>query len=542
MAKLEFGKPFGLDLSQIKAADWKLATKRVLADMKTDFIWAPHIRFVFRRASDEVVKELKAQLKAGKFFPAAPLSIEVPKTFKLPVKGPGKARLGPSVTRPGSILLPPERLFYQLLADKAAPIVDAKTDKDRSFSHWLAAPTDESMFQSTRRCWSRFQAKLAELGEDDTNKYVMKLDIASYFGSVNQHKLINVLKSSGFKPGLCDRLELLLTYFSGDRSSRGLLQGMFPSDLFGNFYLDPLDRLLSDLDVPSARYVDDIYLFVPSVDAADHLLRQITPKLRAYSLVINEQKSKIVPKAALATEESDLQELFNEAVQEIAEQIEGDEDFEADYGFQSEFDDEDEEEEETPDLKLEATKKLFDSIEDYPGQEENIERFCLPLFAREASDYALSAVMDNWRKRPAMAQMYASYVARFLDDEELKGGLVSLLTANNLHEWQQLWIIGAMTQADTYEDGAVKTAAKIVSNGNGSEALRAIAANFVGKFGDHTRRDTLREQYSSLPEYVRAAVFYSSRNWPAVEKGNAKALWSQESKLHAAIASAMSAS
>lgn len=534
MAQLEFGKPFGMDLSETADADWKLATDRILTDIKTDFIWAPHLRFVFSHAADHVSAKLKAQLQAGQFFPASPISMEVPKTFRLPVRGSGKVRLGPSVTRPGSILLPPERILYQLLADKAAPIIDKKTDEKRSFSHWLGDADDAAMFESTRKCWSRFQAKLSDLGEDDSSRYVMKLDVASYFGSINQHKLINVLKSSGYKSGLCDRLELLLTYFAGDRNSRGLLQGMFPSDLFGNHYLDPLDRLFADLDIPSARYVDDIFLFIPSVDAADSLLRVITPKLRSYSLVINEQKSKIVPKSSLSSEEPDLQELFDEAVAEIASQIDDDDGFEADYGFQAEFEDE-AGEEAAPDLNLEATMRLFDSVDDYPGQEENIERFCLPLFARDQSDHALWTVMENWRKRPAMAQIYASYVAKFLHDEDVKSDLLDLLAENNLHEWQQMWIIGAMTQAESYEDDAAKLVVKIASNGNASEALRAVAVNFVGKFGDHTRREALREQYGSFPEYVKAAALYTSRNWPKVEKNNAKSLWSQDSELHLAI-------
>jgi hypothetical protein len=65
--------------------------------------------------------------------------------------------------------------------------------------------------------------------------------------------------------------------------------------------------------------------------------------------------------------------------------------------------------------------------------------------------------------------------------------------------------------------------------------LRAVAVNFVGKFGDHTRREALREQYGSFPEYVKAAALYTSRNWPKVEKNNAKSLWSQDSELHLAI-------
>ena len=146
---------------------------------------------------------------------------------------------------------------------------------------------------------------------------------------------------------------------------------------------------------PSARYVDDMYIFLPSVDAAGLLMRRLIPELRAYDLVLNEAKSVIMPKSALNTEEPDLEALFDEAVQEISSQIE-EEDFDADYGFQSEWEDEDEEPadqlednggEPREDFELEATMVLFDAITDHPGHEETIERFCLPLFAKAESDY-----------------------------------------------------------------------------------------------------------------------------------------------------------
>src|SRR5262249_20561400 len=56
-------------------------------------------------------------------------------------------------------------------------------------------------------------------------------------------------------------------------------------------YLTPIDRFLEDYGVPSARYVDDIYIFVESVEATDHLLREVIPALRSYDLVLNEAKS-----------------------------------------------------------------------------------------------------------------------------------------------------------------------------------------------------------------------------------------------------------
>ena len=63
-----------------------------------------------------------------------------------------------------------------------------------------------------------------------------------------------------------------------------------------------------------------------------------------------------MPKAALITEEPDLEALFADAVAEISAQVD-DSDFDADYGFQSEWD---EDEESGEELELKATKLLFE--------------------------------------------------------------------------------------------------------------------------------------------------------------------------------------
>src|SRR4029077_16732397 len=55
-------------------------------------------------------------------------------SFRIRVAVPSKW-LGPAYSRPGSILLPWDRILYQPLADKAAPIIKSKTDSLRSFSH-----------------------------------------------------------------------------------------------------------------------------------------------------------------------------------------------------------------------------------------------------------------------------------------------------------------------------------------------------------------------------------------------------------------------
>ncbi len=115
-------------------------------------------------------------------------------------------------------------------------------------------------------------------------------------------------------------------------------------------------------------------------------------------------------------EEPDLEELFSDAVQEISEQLD-DADADTDYGFQKDWDDDedsdvdDEEEEGSDDLELKATQALFDSISLFPGHEEAIERFCLPLFTKAESDYAVDYVLGQLSRRPSMAQIYAAYLA-----------------------------------------------------------------------------------------------------------------------------------
>lgn len=417
MADLKAGEPFGMDPAAVATINWPLALKRIMQDVRTDFIYAPHLYFIYAKAGDELIAALISELKAGTFSPGVPLTIEVPKPFRIRVVAKTR-RLGPNFSRPGSILLPKDRLLYQALADQAAPIISENTDDDRSFSHKLAPTGSPAMFLPTRTCWSALQKQLAEHSKNKTLKYILKVDVADFFGSVNQHVLINVLSDSGYSKSFYSRLEAMLTAYTGDRSSRGILQGIYPSDLFGNYYLAPIDRFLDEYDVPSARYVDDLYVFVKSMDAADRLLRELIPLLRSYDLVLNEAKSVIMPKSALMSEEPDLEALFSAAVEEISEQVD-DDDFDADYGFQSDWEEEEEEEDEKDNLELKATMMLFDSIDGYPGNEENIERFCLPLFSKAGSDYAVKHVVDAFSKRPAMTQIYASYLAKFLGQKKI---------------------------------------------------------------------------------------------------------------------------
>jgi hypothetical protein len=255
-------------------------------------------------------------------------------------------------------------------------------------------------------------------------------------------------------------------------------------------------------------------------------------------LTLNEAKSKILLKSSLFAEESDLEALFSDTVDEIASQIE-DEDFDVDYGFHSDWDDDQGEKVETEDIELAATKSLFDSLEDYAGHEENIERFCLPLFTRANSDYAVEHVIDCFKKRAAMSQIYASYLAGFLNTKEVRDFLVSLLNDESLVGWQRMWILAALSQAKKGDDACTKAAFSILKNGDCHEALRGVAAVYIGRFGEHHRRKALVQIYASVSPYIQSAIYFSSRTWPGVERSNAKASWGSQSPVNLLVTAAL---
>lgn len=539
MGDIKLGEPFGMDLAEVSSADWTLALQRIIHDLRSDFIYAPHIGFIYRKVGQELVEIVKKELKDGQYKPGLPLTIEVPKSHRMRVSV-NPPRPGPAYSRPGSILLPKDRLFYQLLADKAAPIIEAKTDQLRSFSHRLDDGASPSMFKPTRVCWGELQRALTRHSSNNDNKYVVKIDVANFFGSLNQHTLINVLADAGYPSKFLTRLEALLTAYTGERSSRGIIQGIYPSDLLGNFYMEPIDRFLADQAIPSARYVDDIFIFLGSVDASERLMRQLIPELRSYDLVLNEAKSVIMPKAALNTEEPDLESLFEEAVDEISQQINED-DFDADYGFQSEWEDEDDDDSEgdDDDIELKATKVLFDAITIHPGHEETIERFCLPLFAKASSNYAIDHVLDAFKRRPSMCQIYVSYLAKFLPETKVYEFLYRSLQDRTLVDWQVMWILAALITKEPPDDGPVKMALQILKDGSVHDATRAVSAIYVGRYGDAARRRALNGIYGSVSPFVQAAIYFSSKYWPNKERGNAKAQWGALSPLNELLTKAI---
>jgi len=148
-------------------------------------------------------------------------------------------------------------------------------------------------------------------------------------------------------------------------------------------------------------------------------------------------------------------------------------------------------------------------------------------------------VMDAFRKRPAMSQIYSAYLARFLDTPKVGKFLVDLLAEETLADWQRMWVLAALLQIQPNNNEATKIAAKILKDANRHDALRAVAAIYISRYGDLDRRKALTTLYPNVSSYIQSAIYYSSRYWHGVEKSNAKANWGNHGALNTLLTVAL---
>jgi hypothetical protein len=144
-------------------------------------------------------------------------------------------------------------------------------------------------------------------------------------------------------------------------------------------------------------------------------------------------------------------------------------------------------------------------------------------------------------RRPAMSQIYCSYLAGFLDQNDVREALGTLLSDSELHyDWQRMWVLASLMTPNQSNDIIVNTALKIYKDGLRHEALRAVAAIFVAKHGTFLRQKELVDSYNiSGSTYLQTAVLYGTRYFKGATRRSAIKAWSGQSTTHSLVAKAV---
>jgi len=518
---------FGLDKSVIENFDHILAVKRIRNDLQSDFIYAPHLSAIFYKAAEELWSFLASKLRSQRFNPKLPIILEVPKAN--------------GFTRPGSILLPCERLSYQIAIDTIAPRAEKALDRSRVFSYvLLEEDPDGFMFKSRGECYREFIEKKIYYLTNKDYTHVLKADISSYFERLYQHVLINLLDGAKCSKPVVKFLQNLLLAFT-QKDSHGIVQGIFPSDFLGSFYLCSLDTRYETENIPSVRYVDDFYTFYKTPrDALVNKIR-LSSWLRPDGLNLNESKSDVFEVEKLVQEETEIDKMLESAKEEITTELDREDFYSSTISWDFLYEDAISDEIEVSTSMLEATIQLFSQTDVSPKIRDKIDRFCLEAFLAAKDEIAVEYVLDKFASRPHMAQRYAKYLQPFVKgNEDISKKVESIFSSADLiYEYQLHWLYALLMFSSKVKNNTVIDAIRHLQDVGRSEVVRAVSAVFIGKFGNATQRRVLRTHYQNEPSpYVRAAIIYTLRHFPKVERDTYFRAWSGHDEINPLVITA----
>jgi len=513
----------GLDKTLLDQIDFQKAIQRIRSDIKTDFIFAPHLNSIYKYADDFLSKTVTSELQNGAFKFNLPQLIDVPKASGL--------------TRPGAILFPKDRLLYQVLSDNMIDEVEKKLDREHVFSN--VPSNDNEMFLPLSDCYRPFEDKIQE--KCSLYKYCLRTDVASFFETIYQHFLISQLSSTHIQKEYINLLGKAISTWR-ETKSYGILQGMYPSDLFGNYYLSQVDYILKLKNFDFVRFVDDIYIFSNNEHDLKKIIVYICNTLRQQGLFLNENKtlfaeSKIICDQLLEFDRLffDINNMFTMLRYEEKRAL-----YMIGYGFQIDWEiDEDDSDIKIIDgFRLDVVEELYKNKDTAKYQRDSIIKFCLPLLTKFKSSLPLISIKDDISKFPHLVKYYAQYLATIeRNDESITQTIEEILLKNNfIYEYQQMWLFAVLLYRKNVSAEILKLCANYFLNKQVHESIRAICAIILSTKGGGNDKKLLRDEYNNIKSiFLESAILYCTRYWMPDERKACKKAWGSNNYLNELI-------
>lgn len=451
---------------------------------------------------------LARELESGRYDPVPAHIIAVPKSQL--------------ATRPAALISFLDRVVYQAIVEAIRPRI-ARFLLGEGVVLWPRG--DDS-----REQWSTFERSV--LRHD--SKYIVSCDIAGFYESIEHDHLASaIIKATGYR-NVTDALIHMLGRLMG--GSRGLPQGLAPSDTLATVSLTELDRSMIRNGFRYTRHGDDVRIAADSYDHGYSAIRRIEAELRTCGLLLNSAKTRVFRRntykesllshqkkwdktkatfikdtltvlpddeGALgsALEIFELEELgwalFYHGIVEVAEVIEN---------LRAKMTSED--------TKIAAM--LFASLVEGQsnggtGQNDRLERDvfhwqldnALYLLTAVGSDAALPSVGELMRKYPDKTQILCEYMMKLQGSEKSIVGQIEDGLGDYTMEWGIAWIARVLSRMPEHiSHSLVSRLTEIVENPRDRWFAASEAAKCLASIGV-LRRESLLLLWNTCPQVFR---------------------------------------
>lgn len=289
----------------------RLALARLARDHAlTVFVTHPYALELVRGDEDTFLREVQTQIEQGRYVPK-------------PVRHVGTPKAGWHV-RPATVLSIEDELVYQYLTLQCLAEVRAANQWSEGkfrFSYLTAPapPVGAEWFVRKFSGWKRFSDVSLQLLQQGY-PHVLIADIAAYYENIDIGRLMLDLGAAGVKDRPLKLLSTCLNKWAMPRG-RGIPQSLSPSHVFGEFYLDSIDRELQRKQADHLRYLDDFRIFSRTQRDARLALHLLTNLLRERGLNLQAAKSEVITNAAAREKIEHAPRLLAQVTERVATMI-----------------------------------------------------------------------------------------------------------------------------------------------------------------------------------------------------------------------------
>lgn len=462
--------------------DLELAWRRVLNDTRDDLVPDPLSYRDFITTKADFLRHVHTLLQDG-YTPSSLLHMEVPKDHLS--------------VRLGAVPLLEDRLAYTAVVGSFAERADAALEDETVVpSYRVKAGNTKAFFKFGINQWFKFQ-NLMRQAYSDGYTYVLLTDLAAYFDHIDHDLLLGQLRGLKVPEKTLTFLEGLLGSWSHN-SPIGIPQGLDPSSLLGNIYLDPLDKHMIREKYYYFRYVDDIRVFANSESELRRAMLAIIRQTRELGLHVQTAKTRIF-------QGDEILELINERREELAAI-----DYHIGLGYNSL-----------------AESEVMEILRDLTRQDSFNERHfrkCLNSLRKMKSAAGVKPTVQNLNDLQSAAQSVAEYLTPFARRHvSIKRSLIEFLMdeERNIFDWPEFWFARTLESAASLPREFLDWCRSRVQDPNCHWNCRGQYALLLGTHGDFADRQLLRRLVSSRDnDYERRAFVAGLRALPEPQKGN----------------------